>query len=149
MPYKQKKGYMKTNKNGFTLIQLLLIISVTCILAALILPPLAKEIQQTNQRKLAEKAAEAAKSHAEEAKTFYAPRKIGHGVWYFDKVGMDYAVALANFRGLHSNLVVTSQSDEVARTNQVPNDWRGDYGVTVGHVVTTEQRSNLGPNLED
>ncbi len=149
--YNQTKGYMKTNKNGFTLIDLLIVIAIIAVLAALVLPGVASYERKVKRER---QAAEAAKSRAEEVEVIFAPRKIGHGVWYFDKTGMDYAAALASFRGSHTNLVVTSQAPDIERKNRNAFDstytaYTADYGVAVGYIVTTEKRSNLGPDLED
>jgi prepilin-type N-terminal cleavage/methylation domain-containing protein len=89
---------MKRNRNGFTFIEILVVISVIALLAAIVLPALV-----TAKRK-----AEAMKHPVTQEPQ--SPIPYQNGVYYFPETGKDYAASLSAFLGTHTNLEVTSSA---------------------------------------
>ncbi len=140
---------MKTNKTGFTLVELLIISVVIAVLAGFAVPALremrekarldqeqalTKQLtpEQTEAKRLADlEQQKVAAEQAMEAKVNQV-QNCGHGAYYFPFADMGEFLSVRNaFMDKHSGMKFVG-----TEPNIVEQGWGdGRYGITVGHVV--------------
>jgi len=124
-------------KQGFTLLEILIVIATIAFLAAVVLPILS--IAKTN----AEQRKHAKAIQVEEEVKVIDPIPFGNNVFYFEKVGTNFAFALSQFLGSHTNLEVTGFAGDVQRQNRNGSNifsHNSDYGATVGYIVVFKEK---------
>ena len=122
---------MKVNKIGVTLVEVMIVVAIIGLAAAIIIPAAVKKNMQLNGSVVVEKLT----PQQQMDDKLNLVQNYGHGAFYFPFAEMsEYLSVRAAFMDKNPSLEFVSSEPDVVRQNKFGNNY-GDYGATVGHAV--------------